>query len=213
MIQIIPAVLSISEEDYARDISRYNQSLSLKDGWVHIDFMDNIFVPNKSISPSVIAKYPNDLHKEAHLMVTHPLEWINELVKAGFEKIIFHIESQDDPEKCIEYIKGEGLEVGLAINSETPIEKLEPFLNKIDIVLVMGVIPGFQGQKFNPDALEKIKLLKSKQLTAAIGIDGAIKDDNIKEAVSSGVDFVTVGSYLLKGNIEENLENLWEIIK
>lgn len=212
MVQIIPAILATKEEDYRRDITRIEQSSSFKEGWVHIDLMDNLFVPNKSISPSATAKYMTNLHKEAHLMVAHPLEWVDELIEAGFEKIIFHIESTDDPAKCIEYIKEEGLQVGIAINNETPIEKLEPFLDKVDMVLVMGVVPGFQGQKFIPQALEKIKQLKSQQTTAKIGIDGAVKDDNIKEVVASGVDFVTVGSYLLKGDIDENLENLWEKI-
>lgn len=212
MAQIIPAILATTEEDFARDISLLKHSLLFKEGWVHIDLMDNIFVPNKSISPSATAKFQINLHKEAHLMVAHPLEWVDELIEAGFKKIIFHIESADDPAKCIEYIKEKRLQVGIAINNETPLEKLEPFLDKIDAVLVMSVVPGFQGQKFIPEALERIKQLKSKLLVAKIGIDGAIKDDNIKEVVASGVDFVTVGSYLLKGDVDENLENLWEVI-
>lgn len=214
MVQIIPAILSTSEEDCERDISRYKQS-SFKEGWVHIDFMDNIFVPNKSISPSIIHKHPINLHKEAHLMVSRPLEWIDDLVKAGFERIIFHIEAEGI-QKCIEYIKSKGLEAGLAINNETPVEKVKPFADSVDVVLVMGVVPGLQGQQFIPETIDKIKETSHLRLKGnynfRIGVDGAVKDDNIREIVNAGVDFVTVGSYLLKGDIDENLENLWEAI-
>ncbi|MBI2018429.1 ribulose-phosphate 3-epimerase [Candidatus Daviesbacteria bacterium] len=211
MVQIIPAILSTSEDDYARDVSRYQKSSFFQEGWVHIDFMDNIFVPNKSIEPPVIAKHPINLHKEAHPMVLHPLQWVDSLVKVGFERIIFHIEAADTSE-CIEYIKSQGLEVGLAINNKTPMEKLTPFIAKIDVVLVMSIIPGFQGQPFIHESLDKIRKLKSKEWKVRIGIDGAVKDDNIREIVDAGVDFITVGSYLLKGDIDENLEKLWEVI-
>ncbi len=211
MIQIIPSILSTKEEDYAKDFSRFNQSPALKEGWVHIDFMDNLFVPNQSIKPSITDKYPLDLHKEAHPMVLHPLEWVDDLADAGFERIIIHIEAKKASE-CLEYIKSKGLEAGLAIKNETPVEKLQPFVDKINTILVMAVEPGFQGQPFIPEALDKVKSIKSKNWPVRIGVDGAVKDNNIKDIVNSGADFVIVGSYLLKGNIDENLEKLWEVI-
>ena len=212
MVQIIPAILSTSEDDYERDVSRYKRSPSFKEGWVHIDFMDHIFVPNKSIEPSVVAKHPIDLHKEAHPMVSHPLEWVDNLVKAGFERIIFHIEAEDDTNDCIGYIRNKGLEVGLAINNETPIEKIEPFVDKIDVVLVMAIVSGFQGQPFIPEALDKVRQIKSKNWPVRVGVDGSVKDLNAREIMEAGVDFMIVGSFLLKGNIDENLEKLWEAI-
>ncbi len=213
MVQIIPAILSTSEDDYARDVSRYKQSSSFQKGWIHIDFMDNIFVPNKSIEPSMVAKYPINLHKEAHPMVAHPLDRVDDLVKVGFERIIFHIEAEDDTAKCIEYIRSKGLEVGLALNNETPIEKLQPFIDKIDVVLVMTIEPGFQGQPFIPEALDKVRKIKSNNWSVKVGVDGHVKDTDAKQIVSSGVDFMIVGSYLLKGDIDENLENLWEALR
>lgn len=212
MVQIIPAILSTSKEDFQRDISRYTQAFSFKEGWIHIDFMDNVFVPNLSIEPELIVKHPIDLQKEAHLMVSHPLQWVDKLVAAGFEKIIFHIEAEDDILKCIESIKDKKVEVGLAINNETPIEKLEPFVDKIDIVLVMSVKPGFQGQLFIPGALDKVARVKSLNRVVSVGVDGAVSDTNVKEIIESGVDFLVVGSYLLNGDIDENLEKLWEVI-
>ena len=211
MVQIIPSILSTSEDDYKRDISHYKKSPSLQEGWVHIDFMDNIFVPNKSIKPSVVAKYPISLHKEAHIMVSHPLAWVDNLVMIGFERIIFHIEAGDNIEECIEYIKNKGLEVGLAINNETPIENLQPFVDKIDIVLVMTIVPGFQRQPFIPGALDKVRAIKAKW-RVRVGVDGAVVDTDAKQIVESGVDFMIVGSFLLEGDIEENMEKLWEAL-
>lgn len=210
MVQIIPAILSTKEEDFKRDVLRYRESESFKESWVHMDFMDNILVPNLSIDPQLIAKYPLNLHKEAHLMVAYPLKWIDKLVKVGFERIIFHIESEDDPNEVIDYIKSKGIEVGLAIKMDTPIEKLVPFVDKISIVVVMSIVPGFQGQPFIPQVLERIREIKSKGWPIKIGVDGSIKDQNAKVLVEAGVDNLIVGSFLLKGDIDENLEKLWE---
>ncbi|MDO8577173.1 MAG: ribulose-phosphate 3-epimerase [Candidatus Daviesbacteria bacterium] len=217
MVQIIPAILSISEADYDRDISRYKASQSFQDGWIHIDFMDNVFVPNKSIDAAATAKYPTPLQKEAHIMVAHPKEWVDDLVEANFERIIFHVEVEDDKNECIDYIKSKGAEVGLAINNATSLKMLEPFLGKVDMVLVMSVVPGFQGQPFIPESLDRIKeisqIRSQSNFSFKISIDGAVKDTNVKEIASSGVDFVTVGSFLLKGDLDENLERLWEVVK
>lgn len=211
MLQIIPGILSTTEEDFKRDVARYNQSLLFQKGWVHIDFMDNIFVPNKSISPLQTSKYKTNLQKEAHLMVVKPLEWIDDLVKAEFARIVFHLEVENVG-KIIESVKDKGLEVGVAIKNETPISKLEPFTHLLDAVIVMGVIPGFQGQSFIPASLDKVKEIKAKNWKIKVGVDGAVKDDNIKSIVNSKADFVIVGSYLLKGDIDENLEMMWEAI-
>lgn len=217
MVQIIPAILATTEEDFQKDISLYLESQSFEAGWLHIDFMDNIFVPNKSIDASIVDKYPIQLHKEAHLMVAHPMEWIDSLVEAEFERVIFHIEVEDDINKCIDYIKLKGLQVGLAIKTDTPIEKLEPFIESIDVVLVMSIVPGFQGEDFIPETINRVKetsRLRSKSnFSFKIGVDGAIKDTNAKEVADAGADFIIVGSFLLKGDLDENLEKLWEVIE
>lgn len=212
MIQIIPAILSKTEEDFEKDINKIKNSTALKDGWVHIDFMDNIFVPNKSINPLVLAKYEIPFKKEAHPMVAYPLEWVNKLVEVGFDRIIFHIEAKDDPDEWIESIKKAGLRVGIAINSDTPVEKLEPYVDKIDVILVMAIVPGFQEQPFIPESLEKIRQLKSKNWPVKIAVDGAVNDKNAKKLVEAGADHLTVGSFLLKGDVDDNMEIIWEAI-
>ncbi len=211
MIQIIPTVLATSEQQYQQDITRFASVEALKGGWVHLDFMDNKFVPNGGIHPSVTAKYPIPFKKEAHLMVQYPKEWIDELIEAGFERVMLHLEA-DEIEECIDYIKNKRLEVGLALKHETPLERLMPYIPKIDRVLLMGVVPGFQGQPFIEESLQKIKDFKLKGWTIKVGVDGAVRDTNIKQLVDAGVDYMIVGSYLLKGDIEENLEILWEKI-
>ncbi|MBI2596086.1 ribulose-phosphate 3-epimerase [Candidatus Daviesbacteria bacterium] len=213
MIQIIPAILSTKESDFERDIERYNNSELLWGGWVHIDFMDNLFVPNKSIEPEIVSKYPIKLYKEAHLMVLHPLGWIEKLAEAGFKRVLFHLEAADDINECIESINSKGMEVGLALNIETPVEKLNPFADKIDKVLLMSITPGFQGNSFKREVLEKIKEtshLRSKNEDLKIGVDGSVKDENAKLLVDAGADFLIVGSFLLKGDINANLEKIWE---
>jgi ribulose-phosphate 3-epimerase len=212
MIQIIPAILVPSEKQYQENLDKLSSCEALKDGWVHIDFADNIFVPNETIKPEIVGKYPSGFKKEAHLMVSHPLEWIEKCIEAGFERVIFHIESEDNIDECIEKIKSRGLEVGLAISKDTAVEKVVPFKDKIDIILIMTIVAGFQGQAFIPAALEKVRLLKTENSSIKIGVDGAVKDENAKEIVESGVDFMISGSYLLMGNTDENLERLWEAI-
>lgn len=213
MVQIIPTVLAISEKQYQEDIMRFAVVDSLKGGWVHLDFMDNKFVPNQGIKPLVTSKCTIPFKKEAHLMVQHPKDWLEELVQGDFKRVFFHLESDDDVGECINNIKDQGLEVGLVLNNETPLENLEPFISKIDTVLLMSVVPGFQGQPFIEGVLDKIKDFKSRKWTVRIGVDGAVKNTNIKQLVDAGVDYVIVGSYLLRGDIDENLESLWEALR
>ena len=209
MIQIIPAILATTQDQYQKDISKLSACEALNDGWVHIDFADNKFVASETIKPEVVKEYPDNFKKEAHLMVLNPKDWIDGLVEANFKRAIIHVESEG-VEEAIDYAKDQGLEVGLAIKDETEIEKIEPYLDKISTILIMSVIPGFQGQPFLPNALKKLEEIKSEGWQVQVGLDGAVRDINLKEIVLAGADFVICGSYLLNGNIDENLENLWE---
>lgn len=212
MVQIIPAILDKTPQDFQNHIKQLKRSIFFQEGWVHIDFADNKFVPNETIGVDIVSQTVIDLNKEAHLMVAHPLQWIEELRDADFKRVIFHFESEDDVLECISKIKKLGMEAGIALNIDTPIEKLEPFKDKIDIVLIMGIIPGFQGQPFLTEALEKVKNLKENNWPIRISVDGAVRDTNARQLIEAGVDQLTVGSYLLKGDIDENLELLWEKI-
>ena len=211
MIQIIPAVLATDEEQFLKDITKLSASVSLVEGWVHIDFADNKFVQNQTIGPKIVEKSPDNFNKEGHLMVSNPLDWIDRLIEADFKRVIMHVEAEKVDES-LEYAKDKGLEVGLAINDETNIDQLESFIPKIGTILIMSIVPGFQGQSFLPHSLEKITEIKNKGWSVRVGVDGVVKNDNIKDIVNAGADFVIVGSFLLKGNTDENLEILWEKI-
>lgn len=211
MIQILPAILSTTPEQYKNDIEKLQNSAAFQEGWVHIDFMDNKFVPNKSISASETKNYPTELKKEAHLMVENPVEWIEELKKAGFERVIIHFEAQNI-EQAIELTKKNGMEVGVAIKNETPIEKLESIAGKIDMILVMSVEPGFQGQPFLEESIDKVKQIKTTGWNLKVAVDGAVRDSNAKRLVDAGVDQLDIGSFLLKGDVDENIEKIWEVI-
>lgn len=213
MVQIIPAILDKTPEDFTNHMEQLRSSASFREGWVHIDFADNKFVQNETISTDIVAQTNISLNKEAHLMVVHPLQWIDKLKEASFKRVIFHFESKDDVLECINKVKESGMEVGIALNIDTPIEKLEQFKDKIDLVLIMAVVPGFQSQPFLLEAIEKIKDLKERNWPIQISVDGAVRDTNAKQLIEVGVDRLTIGSYLLKGDIDENLENLWEAVK
>ncbi|MEK7616650.1 MAG: ribulose-phosphate 3-epimerase [Patescibacteria group bacterium] len=212
MLQIIPAVLGKTEEQYRDYMNRLSKCEALKDGWVHIDFADAEFVPNETVGVDVVAKVPTNFKKEAHLMVSHPKDWVDKLVDAGFERIIFHIESKDDASKVVDYIKSKGIEVGVAIKMDTSLEVLESLVDRIDVVLVMAIVPGFQGQPFIPESLDRIREIRSKNWPIKVAVDGSVQDINAKALVDAGVNNLISGSYILKGDIDENVERLWEVI-
>jgi ribulose-phosphate 3-epimerase len=211
-IQIIPAILSKTEEDFKRDLEKITLATSFKEGHIHIDFMDNEFVPNQSISPEVIKNHPIRLEKDAHLMVNHPLQWLSGVVEARFTKVLFHIECKDSIPETINTYKDAGLKVGLAINPQTQLEDILPFLEQVDEILVMAIVPGFQGQPFEESSLEKINQLKQirdeKGLELSISVDGHVNDETAKRIVASGADILIVGSYFLTGDPDEKLERL-----
>lgn len=213
-VQIIPAVLATTEEEYKQKIDKLTSCPELTEGWVQIDLMDNKFVPNKSIGLDVVAKYPINLKKEAHLMVINPLDWVDDLKRLGFIRIIFHLES-GNPEPVIKHIRKTTLEIGLAINPVTTVEKLNPFVDRIDLVLIMGVHPGFSGQQFIAETVDRVKetsQLRSKNNNLIIEVDGGV-GKHVRELVDAGAKNLVMGSYLLDGDVTKNLETIWEAIK
>ena len=212
MIQIIPAILDKTPEEFKIHINQLKHSLGFQEGWVHIDFADNEFVHNLTLGIEEVAKVETNLKKEAHLMVSHPLSWIESLKDGGFERVIFHFESKDDTAEVIEAIRGAGMEVGIGINPETSTDVLEPYKNKIDQILIMGIVPGFQGQPFIPATINKIKGLRLKNWGVKISTDGAVSDINAKDLVEAGIDQLVIGSFLLNGNMDEKVEKIWEAL-
>ncbi|HCB22708.1 TPA: hypothetical protein DEP06_02745 [Candidatus Daviesbacteria bacterium] len=161
--EIIPAILSQTIEQFQEDLQKLINSKNLSSGWVHVDFMDNQLVPNQSILPEdLVGVNFGNLKKEAHLMVKNPETWIKKLLDLGFERIIIHMESQGNIAAYLKLIKNAGAKAVLAINPETSIEKFNEFVLSADGVMVMGVHPGFQGQSFVPETIDKISKIKSQ---------------------------------------------------
>lgn len=207
--EIIPAILSKNLQDFQTDLNKLLNSQNLNSGWVHIDFMDNIFVPNKSINPDDLANVDfKNLKKEAHLMVQQPKSWIKRTLELGFKRIIIHIESDRDIASYIELIKNAGAEKVLAINPDTQIDSLIPFVHLIDRILVMGVVPGFKGQAFIPETLHKIREIKLKGWPVKISVDGAVKDNNAQAILDAGAESLILGSFLMNGDPDQNLARL-----
>ena len=168
------------------------------------DVMDNKFVPNKGIDKKFFAELRprTKAFFESHLMVLEPEKYIREFAELGSQMLIFHVEATEKPLKIIEMVEEHGMKVGIAINNETGAEKIFPYLDKVDLALVMGVQAGFGGQKFNPKALEKISALRKKidseELSCEIEVDGGINAQTAKKAVEAGVDVLVAGTGIFK---------------
>ncbi len=171
---------------------------------LHFDVMDGVFVPNISFGFPVLEAVDRntDMFLDVHLMIINPLKYIPETIKAGADLITFHIESESDPYETIRAIKDGGVQAGIVIKPGTSVEAVLPFMELIDVVLVMTVEPGFGGQSFMEDMLEKIRVLKSyvkeHNLDVKLQVDGGINDKTAAKAVQAGADMLVVGSYLFK---------------
>lgn len=190
-IKIAPSILSADKSHLQKEVLEIEPYSDL----LHVDIMDGVFVPPITFSPEEIAKIKTKIPKDVHLMVIDPeVSFIDAYAKAGASVITFHAEACKDIKKTIEKIKKLGIKVGISINPPTPLERITPYLDKVDMVLIMSVNPGWAGQKFMPEVLEKIKTLRKLKPNLDIEIDGGINKDTIKEAVKAGANVIVAGS-------------------
>lgn len=173
--------------------------------YLHYDIMDGHFVPNITFGPDFIKRFSNEgMFNDVHLMIDDPLKYAKKCINFGADLITFHLEAVSDPIEVQELIRAisPDVKVGISIKPRTPIEKIIPFLNYFDLVLVMSVEPGFGGQQFIPSSVDKIKTLRSyideKNLNTLIEVDGGINQDTIELVREAGVDVVVAGSYVFK---------------
>ena len=188
--RVVPAILT---DDPKALETLVRQSETFTD-YVQIDIMDGRFVPSSSITAEHLAGLEINLKWEAHLMVLQPELYLEDFQKAGAQKIIFHYEATDSPNKIISLTRNLGLEVGIAVNPETPISAILPLAGELDSVLFLAVHPGFYGAKFLPEVLDKMAAFRHARPGIEIGIDGGIKEGNIVQIVQSGADVIFVGS-------------------
>ena len=196
-MKISPSILSANFAWLRDDVMTVSKS-----DYLHIDVMDGHFVPNITFGLP-IGKDRNDcvdIPLDVHLMITEPEKYIERFCKAGADIVTFHIEATDCPEKCIELIKETGAVPSVSVKPNTPVEDVFPFLDEIGMVLVMTVEPGFGGQKFMPDCLEKCRKLKDERekrgLSFMIQTDGGVNRQTIIDCRDAGVDCAVVGSAL-----------------
>ncbi len=182
---------------------------------LHFDVMDGVFVPNISFGFPILeaVNRSTDMFLDVHLMITDPLRYIPETIKAGADLVTFHLESESDPYETIRAIRAGGAKAGVVIKPGTSWEAVLPFMELIDVVLVMSVEPGFGGQSFMEGSLDKIKALRGyideKQLPVMIQVDGGINDKTAVLAVNAGADMLVVGSYLFKqGDVSAGVQAL-----
>jgi len=213
-IKISPSILSADFSMLGNEIQNLEKA---KADLIHIDVMDGHFVPNITIGPDVIKKLRKytSLPFDVHLMISPVHNFIKNFAEAGADIITIHPEATDDLISSINKIKSYNKKVGISLNPETSIDKVLPVLNLIDLVLVMSVNPGFGGQKFMPETLEKVQMLRkeidSKKLNIEIEIDGGINFENSKKAIKSGVDILVSGTTIFKennGNLKKNIQLL-----
>lgn len=194
-MQIAPSILS---SDFAR-LALEIESIKNCD-MVHIDVMDGHFVPNLTFGAPVvkcIRKY-TELFFDCHLMISNPLKYAKDFAAAGADLITFHYESDNDPKEVIDEIKRLGCKVGISVKPKTNVEEIYPYLDDVDLVLIMSVEPGFGGQSFMPEVLDKVVKLKKLNKKFVIEIDGGIDDKTIYLAKEAGVDICVAGSYIFK---------------
>ena len=213
-IQISPSILSADFSQLGNEIKRLEEGGA---DMIHVDVMDGHFVPNLTIGPPVIKALRNhcSLKFDVHLMISPVHKYIDAYADAGADIITIHPEATEDLEKSILRIKELKKKVGVSLNPETKIDLIIDHLDKIDLVLIMSVNPGFGGQKFMPEVLSKIKELKKIQLEKNINfdieIDGGINFENYKLAIEAGANILVSGTTIFKsnnGDIKKNIDLL-----
>ena len=213
---ISPSILSADFGYLAKDIEMVNRSEA---EWVHIDIMDGVFVPNISFGFPVL-KYVAKLSQkplDVHLMIVNPEKFIPEVKALGAHTMNVHYEACPHLHRVIQQIREAGMQPAVTINPATPVALLQDIIRDVYMVLIMSVNPGFGGQKFIPESLDKIRavraMLNEKNLETDIQVDGGIYVENVREVLDAGANVIVAGSAVFRGDAGKNTAKFMEILK
>ena len=208
-----PSILSADFANLGKDIlETYNAGAK----YLHVDVMDGKFVPSISFGMPVIKAIRKvcDIVFDVHLMIEEPIRYIKEFVDCGADIITIHLEACEDVQATIDKIHAYGVKAGLSIKPGTPVESLLPYLDKVEMILMMSVEPGFGGQKYIEASTERIRQVKAmlteRGLKTDLQVDGGINVDNVNTVLEAGVNIVVAGSAVFGGNIEEKTKAFME---
>ncbi len=216
MMILAPSMLSADFKELGKELRTIEENGAQ---YLHFDVMDGMFVPNISFGIPVLASIrpATKMVCDAHLMVTEPIRYVEAFAKAGADLITIHLEACEDVDATIAKIRECGCKVGISICPDTPVTSLENYVEKVDMVLIMSVHPGFGGQSFIPSSLDKIRQLKAmieeKGLSVDIQVDGGIGLGNVEEVVKAGANIIVAGSSVFRDDIAKNTRDMLEILK
>lgn len=216
MMILAPSMLSADFKELGKEIRAIEENGA---EYLHFDVMDGIFVPNISFGIPVLASIrpATNMICDAHLMITEPIRYVEAFKKAGADLITIHLEACEDVDATIAKIREHNMKVGISICPDTPVASLEEYLNKVDMVLIMSVHPGFGGQSFIPTSLDKIRELKSiieeKGFSVDIQVDGGIGMNNVEDVIKAGANIIVAGSAIFKNDTAKNTRDMLEILK
>ncbi|MBS4961302.1 MAG: ribulose-phosphate 3-epimerase [Clostridiales bacterium] len=216
MIKLSPSLLSADFSKLADEIAILDQE---QIPYLHLDIMDGNFVPNITYGAPVVKQIRKctDMVFDVHLMIREPLKFVEDFKNAGADIYCFHVECESSIGETILAVKKAQMKVGLALRPKTPVDLIKKYLPEVDMVLVMSVEPGFGGQKFMPETLEKARQLKElkrqNNYTYEIEMDGGLKQENCSLAIEAGVEVIVAGSAVFGGDVAEKIRGFQRIFR